>query len=1413
MGDDWLVDEEFIMTQDIEVNNLIVNSMLHLNGYKLTVNGDVTVNKEKIFIESGFLECRGNFIADQSIGCSMQQSGDYILVHGSMAVNWSNGYFLNGTLEIKGDFNTSYSYGGPPEGPSRVILSGERLQRVQLDRISFGILELRNYSEDGVLFSSIPIANEFLINGCAVSLEKEEGYRLGWTLSEDQKIEGDLKLFGDTLDLNGHSLTITGNLIQPGGTVVVNGGSLTVEGNYNLAEVPRKAYSSGRFIMQNAADYVRVEGDFVTSSSADGTGLLTDGVLEIKGDMIQESVRTYEENINNFYASDRHMVILSGDEDQVVKSNNTMTINHLELKNEWEAGIDTTEGCLVQGMLRTNGKTNLGTILVNNSSQVDGLYYPGSLSVLGEIRDLETAGDLYVSHETVISGNVVAGGNLISGYWGGPRSFPRSNPDMVFRIGKGHLFVKGDFCNYSAFTMEGEESYLTIEGSYINVNSPEVELTAGTMEIKGSFELRYGDFMASGQNRVILSGAVKQNIIGGANKIKFHILELRNTGGGVNVSGSMNAAELILNQSKLTYGGRECLPGQVLEADMVIDYAIALNADMDLNGHSLTIKGDLLHMGGNLQIHGGRLIVEGDYRQQGVIQEEDDISYGECRSGLVMQNKADYVQIGGSYFSSTLVETEELLTEGTLEIQGDLRILEGSRFRTGGGHILILKSDHIQTINNIFKDYWTESFIRNLIIDNGSSQGVLIEEAGFNVSGMVECRRGRVTGLLEVFPGTQILGNYAGDVIVSEQGDITGEWDIGGNLTFENSITLSGSVTVGKNLHIRSKYGFEKVILNEGRLLVKGNVSFQAINWRDYPEFSMTHNEDYFGVEGDLKLSYPWEMNCSAGITELKGNLSRSEANTDLLTADGTHTLLLSGEKKQTIQLRKDFDRLHIVELKNYSVDGVCFTSPVPIERIITNGCHLTYKDETGKVGWTLQENQVIEGDLHLIAGTLDLGGHQLTVNGSLIQADGVINVNGGKLIVEKDLRTQQWTGEKENETYMDGYGTLEMKNSEDYVLIKGDYLDGSRLNGILKAGTLEIQGDFNKLNETGESWMSENGLSVIFSGGQNQKAWSDSGRAVISKLEIKNKNGAAVEFGDGVTVKDALAANGNRTVGSLSVYGGTEFDSKIFDGNLKIVSEGTMLEDFEVAGDLEVLSGLTVKSVLNVHGNVIVKGGCLTLEAGNLTIGKDLNMVPDAGGQWEYALKMTDEKDVINTVGGYTDRSQRKTLWGSGTLRIKGDIEISQKCALVQMEGHKWIMDGSRRQTIDIGARECTLLYLELLNTSSEGVNMAKPVRITSLVSNGCHISYGGREGSYGWILNGDQTTNGDLNLSGGVLDLNGHTLTVTGDLNQFDGAIRINGGRLLVERDYNLYNNRLHQPKRRQYAHGWNAGASEQL
>jgi len=223
-----------------------------------------------------------------------------------------------GTMEVKGDFTelAGGAYNFAASGKHKVILSGDGLQIVHIGRSEafLNLLEIRKTVPDGLRFEGRLIANNLICHGYA--LPAIEAAIVHWTVDQDLEIHGQLTLAGGVLDLAGKKLTVQGRLLQPGGSVYPGGGRLHVRGDYRLQTGSGGTYTAGSGIlaMADPADHVLVDGEFVTQSAMPHLGLLTAGVLEVKGNFTQLGGSAY-----NFRASGAHKVLLSGTGVQTVK--------------------------------------------------------------------------------------------------------------------------------------------------------------------------------------------------------------------------------------------------------------------------------------------------------------------------------------------------------------------------------------------------------------------------------------------------------------------------------------------------------------------------------------------------------------------------------------------------------------------------------------------------------------------------------------------------------------------------------------------------------------------------------------------------------------------------------------------------------------------------------------------------------------------------------------------------------------------------------------------------------------------------------------------------------------------------------------------------------------------------------------
>lgn len=150
-----------------------------------------------------------------------------------------------------------------------------------------------------------------------------------------------------------------------------------------------------------------------------------------------------------------------------------------------------------------------------------------------------------------------------------------------------------------------------------------------------------------------------------------------------------------------------------LSADRVIEGDLYMQAgELDLNGFTLTVTGNLLQSGGIVRINGGRLNVLKDYK----IVADNAASLGQ----LIMVNDDDYVQVGGDFVMDSAMSHENLLTAGVLEIAGNFyqentaeTSLSRLNFATSGNHTVRLTGDAPKVS---FASGWQASHFWNLSV-------------------------------------------------------------------------------------------------------------------------------------------------------------------------------------------------------------------------------------------------------------------------------------------------------------------------------------------------------------------------------------------------------------------------------------------------------------------------------------------------------------------------------------------------------------------------------------------------------------------------------------------------------------------------------------------------------------------------
>jgi len=304
---------------------------------------------------------------------------------------------------------------------------------------------------------------------------------------------------------------------------------------------------------------------------------------------------------------------------------------------------------------------------LSNDTVIDGnLYIVGAIFDLNG-KNLTVNGNVILSSDSL---NISKGQLTVKGDLRLQRENVASDGTVTYDYGNGYL------------NMVNDADSVFVDGNFVvqsQINSNGY-LSAGTLAVKGNFTqissccyTYNSNFYATGTHKVILNGTGLQTVNFQGTESKFNILEINNNSNdGVKFTSSLNATKYIGNGCKVSFPNGETT-GWQLTKDETYDGDLYLGAGtLDLNGYKLTVNGNLIQSAGTVFVNGGQLDITGDYRIQSAVKAANGtVTYKESSGTLKMTNEADYVKVGGSFITQSLISHDNLLTAGTLEVKGD----------------------------------------------------------------------------------------------------------------------------------------------------------------------------------------------------------------------------------------------------------------------------------------------------------------------------------------------------------------------------------------------------------------------------------------------------------------------------------------------------------------------------------------------------------------------------------------------------------------------------------------------------------------------------------------------------------------------------------------------------------------------
>lgn len=1204
----------------------------------------------------GKLDVKGSILCDSSYNQSFYNYGGTVSVGGDFLLN-DNTYYTESYLE-----------------DCKIIFCGTQKQTLHVpDNMNLGNVIIQNTSSEGVVATSNFRYESIEKNGNNLTYFSDAG-RIGWTLSADEAIEGDLILVSGTLDLNGHKLTVSGDFIQPGGTVFINGGELNVGGDYRIQSVSGDTYgkSAGLLVMTNENDKIYIGGGFYTSSSQYASNeKMNAGVMDVKGDFIVDC--NYNSNV--FCPSGSHKVVFSGDSSQNVKflnSNyNYSYLNNVEITNPVDGNVSfgTEErsvvfkgefddgGHSIGGYIQPSGNASLkngtlnGSINITNNNSIYGTYH--------------ITGDLIIKNNMSLYGTMTVDG------------------DIIFNSSK--IFLYGN---------DEAESYLEVKGDIKaseNCTACYIDFNRGSLKLYGDLNIPCCKVTTSvlnattyDTNKFILCGTKKQTIEVTSDSSFGQIIIENTSKDGVCSRNKLDAISVKDDNNKLkygTYGGNpatEGVYGWTLQEDQIITEDLVLyDRTLDLNGHTLTVNGDLIQAGGLIVINKGTLIVKGDYRiQTRTTASNGDYAYGSSTGSLKMTNAEDTVEICGSFYNQATKSGAGLLTAGEMYIGKDFYLYSYEAFAPSGTHTVYFNvSKYQNNTNNSKKHYIYSNYnfaFNDLVFEAGNT--ITLSSSYVGASGNVNDNGTTISGTLSIYPETTFTNDiYHGSINIYGGGDykkslaITGDMTVSSDANFYGNLTVDGSVTVNRYSELYLK-GEESEFTVKKNLCMRDNTELHIENKTTnlYGNSSIYTYRSYY-------YTYIY-FYFNGGTVNLYGDMSISDSYDRFNCKEGT-VFNFCGNTKQTVTVYDNYKFSDIV-INNTSNDGVLFTKSVVYDSLVTNGYKVRFGNSTLETGWTLTEDAETEGDYYLGEGELNLAGHNLTIKGNLYQTGGTVKLNGGALTVLGDYNITGLSGSG----YPSGKssGTLVMNNNSDHLLVKGSVkiiqntTSTEQGPNTLTAGVFEMMGncyvDYDTLKGTDQ-------FKVVFSGSaqrtisgtirapyfENRCTADESGNIgdilMNGSLHISKKatdlgqniKGSGYLYTSDLAVIDGNSYSGNIYLNQTSTYNESNYTTTY--------SECTLTKDLTIGGSLNVYSKLSLDKYTLRAANIYVNK-LVDVQKGKIVC--DGNLVMDSS---EGILEMTDDEAYILVKGNfstYTSSNTNRPLtvnFTAGTFELQGNF------------------------------------------------------------------------------------------------------------------------------------------------------------
>lgn len=1022
---------------------------------------------------------------------------------------------------------------------------------------------------------------------------------------------------------------------------------------------------------------------------------------------------------------------------------------------------------------------------------------------------------------------------------GGNSSFTDSSKNGTFTQTDGTTTIVG-----SGFDFDNDAD--NVSGGTLNIgngSSTTVGVSAGTIGADSTVNINKNSTLnVSGGNATLDSGDTWNgdvSVSGGELALvgisKKNSAKFTQTGGSTTITGSgfnlNNSSDSILGGDlnigdDTTTGNMTVSKGVLYEGANV---TISSGSSLDVAGGNVTLDGATDRWNGNVSNSGGTLTLKDVKKNANGTFTQTDGTTTVTGSNFAMNNTADTVS-GGTMNIGTSTSTGKLtVSNGTITEDATLNI-------TSNGTIDLKKGD--VTIDN--SDTWAGNVEVNggtLNISNATKSGSLTQNGGtINVTGK-KFDLNSEDDLLD--GGTLNIGDGStSSKMTVSKGTITTDTTVnlnekatlnvsGGDVSMGADSTWSGNVNMSSgSLALVGMTKTGTLTQTGGSTTVTGN-KFDLNDENDYisggsltigngtASSTMNVSKGAISKDTDITISKNSTLNVSGGNVEVgstgtwNGNISISSGNLTLDSASKSDngTFTQTGGKTDVLGTGFDLDNAgDIVSGGTLNIGNKTTTSDLSVSAGTIESdatINITKKGTLNVSGGdvTLDDGDSWNGNVNVTDGTLKISSINKSSSGKFTQTGGKTTINGDNF--DLDNTDDSITG-----------GSLIVGDSSATNLNVSNGTIGQDTKLTLSSGSnLNISGGSVSLDNT-DTWEGDvnvAGGSLALVGINNKKGTFNQTKGTTTVTEtgfdLNNSSdsitGGTLNIGDGTTVSDMSVSQG--TIGANTTVNIKDNATlNVSGGNVNLNKNGTW------DGNVNVSSGtLNIDSISKSENGTFAQGGGTTTVTGS---GFDLNNTSDsvAGGTFNIGdgTKVTDvtvskgsiqsgATTVINSNSKLKVKGGKVTLDSGDT--INGDVEVSD--GTLTLDSAKKSTDSVLTQTG--GTTNVTGTGFDLNNSADSISGGTLNVGTTSdsssmTVSKGTisadtavNIATNGTINITGSsvTLNDNDDWSGNVNVTGGNLNLAGIAKNSSGVLTQTGGTTTVTGsGNILNNENDNI-------------------------